>query len=229
MIAFPRLLISGLALLVVTTAAKAGTITGTVHAKGAAEASAGGGGAYSSHKFKFADRINYEQLRDFVVYIDQPMPGAPFAPPATPARVEQRDATFVPHILPILVGTTVAWPNLDEIYHNVFSMSQTKSFDLQLYNSDQPSKSVVFDRPGQVDVFCAIHSKMHCIVLVLENPYFALTDDQDHFVIRNVPAGTYKLHAWHERVPGQTIDVKVPADGEVSVEFALGLGNLPKY
>jgi hypothetical protein len=108
-------------------------------------------------------------------------------------------------------------------------MSQAKSFDLQLYNSDQPSKSVVFDHPGQVDVFCAIHSKMHCIVLVLENPYFCLTDDKDHFVIRNVPAGTYKLHAWHERVPGQTIEVKVPADGEVTVDFALGLGNLPKY
>ncbi|HEY4301115.1 MAG TPA: hypothetical protein VGM73_09595 [Candidatus Didemnitutus sp.] len=208
----------------------AGTITGTVHARGAVEADAGGGdGAYSSHKFKFADRINYEQLRDFVVYIDQPMPGAPFTPPTKPATVEQRDATFVPHILPIMVGTTVSWPNLDEIYHNVFSMSPAKSFDLQLYNSDQPSKSVVFDHPGQVDVFCAIHSKMHCIVLVLENPYFALTDDKDRFVIRNVPAGTYKLHAWHERVPGQTIEVKVPAEGEVAVEFSLGLGNLPKY
>ncbi|HVU17173.1 MAG TPA: carboxypeptidase regulatory-like domain-containing protein [Candidatus Didemnitutus sp.] len=208
----------------------AGTITGTVHARGAVEAdSGGGGGAYSSHKFKFADRINYEQLRDFVVYIDQPMAGAPFTPPAKPAVVEQRDATFYPHILPILVGTTVSWPNFDEIYHNVFSMSSAKSFDLQLYNSDQPSKSVVFDKPGQVDVFCAIHSKMHCIVLVLENPWFALTDDKDRFVIRNVPPGTYKLHAWHERVPGLTREVTVPADGEVAVDFVLGLGNLPKY
>lgn len=207
----------------------AGTIVGTVHARGAVEAESGGGGAYASHKFKFADRINYEQLRDFVVYIDQPMPGAPFPPPTNPAVIEQRDATFFPHVLPILVGTTVSWPNFDEIYHNVFSMSQAKSFDLQLYNSDQPSKSVVFDHAGQVDVFCAIHSKMHCIVVVLENPYFAQTDDKDHFVIRNVPAGTYKLHAWHERVPGATRDVTVPADGEVTVDFVLGLGNLPKY
>jgi hypothetical protein len=118
---------------------------------------------------------------------------------------------------------------MDDIYHNVFSMSQTKSFDLQLYNSDQPAKSVVFDRPGQADVFCAIHSKMHCIVLVLENPYFALADARGRFVIKNIPPGTYKLRAWHERVPGQVKEVIVPAEGEARVDFVLGLGGLPKY
>lgn len=212
-------------------AALAGTIVGTVRAKGAPEAAEAGGGdsSYGSRRYKFVERIDYEQLRDFVVYIDQPMPGAPFTPPATPALVRQKDATFVPHVLPILVGTTVSWPNMDDIYHNVFSMSQTKPFDLQLYNSDQPAKSVVFDKPGQVDVFCAIHTKMHCIVLVLENPYFALADDKGRFVIRNVPAGTYKLRAWQERVPGQVKDVTVPAEGEVQVSFVLGLADLPKY
>ena len=69
---------------------------------------------------------------------------------------------------------------------------------------------------------------MHCIVLVLTNPWFAAADDQGRFTIRNVPAGTYPLHAWHERVPGQTQTITVPADGEVEVNFTLGLGNLPK-
>jgi plastocyanin len=216
--------------LLATALLDGGTITGTVHAKGAPEAAAASGtdGGYGGH-LKFADRLNYDLLRDFVVYVDQPVAGAPFTPPTAPAVIEQKDATFVPHVLPILVGTTVSWPNMDEIYHNVFSMSQAKSFDLQLYNSDQPSKSVVFDHPGQVDVFCAIHTRMHCIVLILENPYFALTDGRNRFVIRNVPAGTYKLRAWHERVPGQVKEVTVPADGEVRVDFELGLGGLPKY
>jgi plastocyanin len=217
-------------LLAATAPLTGGTITGTIRAKGAPEAAADGGdSSYQSRRYKFVEKIDYEQLRDFVIYVDQPIPGATFAPPTAPAIVQQKDASFVPHVLPILVGTTVSWPNMDEIYHNVFSMSQTKSFDLQLYNSDQPAKSVVFDKPGQVDVFCAIHSKMHCIVLVLQNPYFALADDRGRFVIRNVPAGTYKLHAWQERMPGQEREITVPAEGEARVDFVLGLGELPKY
>jgi plastocyanin len=212
------------------TALQAGTITGTVKARGAPEAAeSSGGDAYGSRRYKYVERIDYDQLRDFVVYIDSPVPGGPFAPPAQPAVIEQRDASFGPHILPVLVGTTVSWPNRDEIFHNVFSMSQTKSFDLGLYSADQPAKRIVFDHPGQVDVFCAIHTKMHCIVLVLENPFFSLADAQGRFVIRNVPAGTYKLRAWHERVPGQVKEITVPADGEVHLDFTLGLGELPKY
>jgi plastocyanin len=226
----PAALIALTCLLAATSPLAAGTITGTVHAKGAPDAAKGGSaGNYESRKFKFVERLDYDQLVDFVVYVDQPVAGAPFAPPAAPAVIQQKDATFVPRVLPVLVGTTVSWPNMDEIYHNVFSMSQTKAFDLQLYNSDQPAKSVVFDKPGQVDVFCAIHTKMHCVVLVLENPYFALADDKGRFVIRNVPPGTYKLRAWHERVPGQVKEVTVPAEGDVRVDFVLGLGELPKY
>ena len=82
---------------------------------------------------------------------------------------------------------------------------------------------------GRVDVFCAIHSQMHCIVLVLPNPYFAKADGNRRFVIKDVPAGTYKLKAWHERLPSQVKEVVVPAQGEVRVDFVLGLGQLPKY
>ncbi len=208
----------------------AGTITGTVRAQGT-EAATGNtaGDAYASRRYKFIERLDYDQLRDFVVYIDQPVPGATFTPPAQPAVIRQKDASFVPHVLPVLVGTTVEWPNMDEIYHNVFCMAETKQFDLGLYSSDQPPKRVVFDKPGQADVFCAIHTKMHCIVLVLTNPWFAAVDDKGRFTIRDVPAGTYHLRAWHERVPGQTKEIIVPAEGEVQVDFILGLGGLPKY
>jgi len=211
------------------TPAPAGTITGTVRAQGAEPATGGAGGdAYASRRYKFVERLDYDQLRDFVVYIDQRFPGGTFTPPEQPAVIRQKDASFVPHVLPILAGTTVEWPNMDEIYHNVFCMAETKPFNLGLYSSDQPPRRVVFDKPGQADVFCSIHTKMHCIVLVLTNPWFAVVDDKGRYVIRNVPAGTYPLHAWHERVPGQTREITVPAEGEVSADFILGPGNLPK-
>src|ERR1035437_222605 len=198
----------------------AGTITGTVKARGATVAAdESGSDAYASHRYKFVEKLDYEQFHDFVIYVDQPVAGAPFTPPAQPAVIQQKDATFVPHVLPILVGTTVVWPNLDDIYHNVFSMSQTKSFDLELYNSAQPAKRVTFDQTGQVDVFCAIHTKMRCIVLVLANPYFALADSKGRFTIPGIPAGVYKVRAWHERMPSQWKEITVPAEGEVAVDF----------
>jgi len=230
----PASLRAGICLLLVLsfapTPASAGTITGTVRAQGAEPAAAGGGsGAYASRRYKFVERLDYDQLRDFVVYIDQTFPNAAFTPPKEPAVIRQKDAMFVPHVLPVLLGTTVEWPNVDDIYHNVFCMAETKPFDLGLYNSETPPKRIVFDKPGQADVFCSIHTKMHCIVLVLTNPYFALVDEKGRFTLPNVPAGTYQLRAWHERVPGQTLTVTVPAEGEVAVDFTLGMAALPKY
>lgn len=216
--------------LMLTSVLQGGTITGTVQARGAAAAPGGAAGdAYGSRRYKFVERLDYDQLTDFVVYVDQPTPGATFIPPAKPAVIRQKEASFVPHVLPILVGTTVEWPNLDEIYHNVFCMAETKPFDLGLYNSETPPKRVVFDKPGQADVFCSIHTKMHCIVLVLTNPYFATADSKGRFTIPDVPAGTYQLKAWHERVPSQTKEITVPAEGEVRIDFELGIAGLPKY
>src|SRR5579871_1003470 len=207
-----------------------GTIVGTVRAHGKEEAGEGvAGGAYESRKFKFAEKVDYDDLHDFIMYVDQPLAEKP-VPPSTPLQlVVQKNASFSPHVLPLLVGTKVEWPNRDEIYHNAFSVSEPKPFDLGMYSNKDPVKSLVFDKPGRIDVFCSIHKDMHCIILVLENPYFAATDARNHFQIPNVPAGTYKLRAWHERMPGQVKDVTVPAAGEVQVDFVLGIDGLPKY
>jgi len=205
-----------------------GTIIGTVraHGKEGADQDADGG-KYESRKFKFAEKVDYDDLHDFIVYIDQPV-AEKTAPPAAPMQmVVQKDASFSPHILPLLVGTTVEWPNRDSIYHNAFSFSEPKPFDLGMYK-DQV-KSLTFDKPGRVDVFCSIHKDMHCVILVLENPYFASTDAAGRYKIANIPAGTYKLRAWHERMPGQVREVTVPADGEVHIDFTLGITGLPQY
>jgi hypothetical protein len=119
--------------------------------------------------------------------------------------------------------------NDDQICHNVFSMSYPKQFDLGLYKGNPPEKRVTFDQPGRVDVYCSIHSNMHCVVLVLENPYFASTDANGHYVINDVPPGTYKLKAWHERLPADEQEITVSTNGVVKADFTLAVKNLPKY
>jgi len=212
--------------------ASAGTITGTVRAQGKPGAEADStGGKYDSRKFKFAERVNYDEMHDFIVYIEGPVGPKP-TPPEKPAqvvtsRVLQKGAMFSPHVLPVVVGTTVEWPNNDDIMHNVFSFSDAKTFDLGLYQSPTIER-VTFDKPGKVDVFCSIHSRMNCIVLVLENVYFAATNDRGSYSITNVPPGQYTLKAWHERLPPQTKPIMVPESGELKVDFTLGILNLPK-
>jgi plastocyanin len=212
----------------------AGTIVGTIHAEGKPGTEpAGEDGKYADRKLKHAERIDYAELRDFVVYIEGKVGDLPSAPGPTKVvdtrRISQRGASFEPHVLPIVVGTTVEWPNNDDIYHNVFSMSEARQFDLQLYKGNPPDKKITFDKPGRVDVFCSIHANMHCIVLVLENPCFAVADSRGRFAITNVPPGTYTLKGWHERLPAQSKSITVPETGEVKVDFVLGVNNLPKY
>jgi plastocyanin len=224
----PRVL-TGLLILLAAGGLRAGTITGSVSAHGAPEDSGtDGGGAYQSRRYKFAEKVNYDQLTDFVIYVDEPPPGTAPAEHKSAAITTQKNAAFEPHVLPIAVGTSVKWPNEDEIYHNVFSDSDSKQFNLGLYHQEKVPV-LTFDKVGRVDVFCAIHSQMHCIIMVLPNAFFAKADANHRFVIKDVPAGTYKVRAWHERLPGQVKEVVVPAEGEVRLDFVLGLGELPKY
>jgi plastocyanin len=213
----------------------AGDITGTVHAepKDGTETAGGAAGNYDSRKYKFVQRVDYSTMQDFVVSLEGTV-GTNSAPntnviAVTTTRVAQKAATFSPHVLPVLVGTTVSWPNRDDIYHNVFSDSEAKKFDLGLYKEDPPEKRVTFDKAGRVDVFCSIHENMHCIVLVMPNPYFATTDADGHYSITNVPPGTYKLKAWHERMPADEREIIVPANGAVQADFTLTIKNLPTY
>lgn len=225
-----RLVVPLLVLLCSAPVLPAGTITGTVRAQGADEATGGSeaGGAYASRRYKFADKVDYDRLTDFVIYVDEPLANVTSVGTTPVAITTQRNALFDPHVLPIAVGTTVKWPNEDDIYHNVFSMSDPKIFNLGLYHQERVPL-ITFDKVGRVDVFCAIHSQMHCIILVVPNHFFAKVDAHQTFTIKDVPAGTYKLRAWHERLPSQVQDIVVPAEGEVRADFTLGLTELPKY
>jgi plastocyanin len=150
--------------------------------------------------------------RRSVVYLD-PAPRAAFDTQEAPhARLDQRDESFVPHVLAIVAGTTVDFPNNDRTYHNVFSLSKTRSFDLGRYAAGR-SKAIRFDRPGIVRVFCDIHSHMSAFILVFAHRYFAVTDEEGRYHIDNVPPGSYNVVAWNEVMPLETRRVSMPENG----------------
>jgi len=125
---------------------------------------------------------------------------------------------FEPHVVVVPVGSSVAFPNLDPIFHNVFSVSRTKRFDLGLYKSGA-SKDVQFDQPGLVRVYCNIHSSMIGYVMVVDGPY-ATTDADGGFRIADLPPGSYTLHVWDERAGETTRSITV---GKTTAPLAIQL------
>lgn len=113
-------------------------------------------------------------------------------------RLAQKDRTFVPHLLVVPQGATVDFPNLDPLFHNVFSLYNGKRFDLGLYEAGS-SRSVRFTRPGVSYIFCNIHSEMSAVVITMATPYYDVTDNGGRFSIANVPIGEYRLSVWYER------------------------------
>jgi plastocyanin len=165
--------------------------------------------------------------RRSVVYLD-PAPQPAFdARDAPRARMDQKDETFVPHVLAIVAGTVVDFPNNDETYHNVFSLSKPKPFDLGRYAAGN-SKAIRFDKPGIVRVFCDIHAHMSAFILVFSHRYYAVTDAEGRYRLDNVPPGTYNVVAWNEGTREETRKVVVPeSGGDVELNFTLGRGSAP--
>jgi plastocyanin len=145
--------------------------------------------------------------RDFsgVVVWLEPLHGS--APARTPTRVQmiQKNKRFLPHILPVVAGTTVDFPNNDPIFHNAFSNFDGKVFDIGLY-APGTSRSVRLDRPGIVRVFCNIHPTMSALIAVLPTPYFATSRPDGRYQIPNVPPGEYTLRVVHERATSATLE-----------------------
>jgi plastocyanin len=153
-----------------------------------------------------------------VVYLDGAFP----RPASLPTKeVAQKDLTFIPALLPIRVGTRVEFPNLDDTYHNIFSYSPAKRFDLGRYRAEErPIPTQIFDKPGLVTLRCDIHDHMRGLILVLNTSYFVVTDPDGHFRLGGLPAGRHTLKAWIdsrttrekpvELKNGQTLHVDFP-------------------
>jgi plastocyanin len=151
-------------------------------------------------------------LRTAVVYLESgPARAFEERRPAR-ARMDQRHETFYPHVLAVTSGTLVDFPNNDSTYHNVFSLSKAKRFDLGRYAKGR-SETVRFDQPGIVRVFCDIHSHMSAWVLVFSHPFFATTDADGKYRIDNIPPGTYTVSAWYEGAARETRGIVIPPQG----------------
>lgn len=141
--------------------------------------------------------------------------------PTAPVQMAQKGLAFAPALLAVQVGTKVEFPNQDDTYHNVFSYSPAKRFDLGRYRPDEkPTPAQTFDQPGLVTLRCDIHEHMRALILVLETPYFVTTRPDGRFRLTGLPAGAYTLKAWLnskttlekpvELKSGQTLTVQFP-------------------
>jgi plastocyanin len=179
----------------IRTAAAGGTIEGAVTAGGAA-------------------------LADAVVYIEKAQ--GTFAP-AGPAKMDQHSMTFIPHVLPVLMGTTVKFLNSDPTQHNVFSPDYEK-YNLGTWPQGQ-TKDQVFAKcakpPCAYVQLCRIHPEMEAYVVVLQNPFFAVTDRDGHYKIENVAPGPYSLGVWAAKGKSPAKPVTVDAVKPAKVDFAV--------
>ena len=152
-----------------------------------------------------------------LVYVDQVK--GEFPPPKKNPFMGQKGLVFAPRYLPVLKGSTVDFTNDDSVAHNVFSPPGAATrFNLGLYGVGV-KKTVTFDNLGEVPLLCNVHPEMLGYILVLQNPYFALTDNSGKYEIKNVPPGTYKLKVWHEKLQETFKEVTVQEGKTISVEF----------
>jgi plastocyanin len=156
-----------------------------------------------------------------VIYIEKTQ-GVEFAPPEKHAVVDQKDLTFIPHVLPVLVGTTVDFHNSDDVLHNVFTPDKcAEKFNLGTWPKGE-TRSYTFKEPGCISVMlCNVHPEMEAFILALETPYFAMSDEEGSYVIKNVPPGKYTLNIWHERLKGEALEITVPKEGAVTQNFLI--------
>jgi plastocyanin/predicted secreted protein len=152
-----------------------------------------------------------------VVYLEGVFP----QPASLPTKeIAQKDLTFIPALLPIQVGTKIEFPNLDDAYHNIFSYSPAKRFDLGRYRPDErPIPTQVFDKPGLVTLRCDIHDHMRGLILVLNTPYFVMTDTAGHFRLSGLPAGRYTLKAWIDSRTTRERPVDLKSGQTLHVDF----------
>ncbi len=146
------------------------------------------------------------------------VPGRKFALPRVNPVMDQKNLVYTPHVLPILVGSTVDFPNSDEVRHNVYSTKESATvFNLGTYETGTV-KRVAFDKVGVASLLCNVHAEMSAYIVVSQNPYFAMVDKQaGTFTIRHVPAGSYKLAVFHEKVSAEDAEVTVTAGATAEV------------
>ena len=149
-----------------------------------------------------------------VVYLE----GSKKATPLSKYVIDQREKMFSPHVSVITTGTSVEFPNNDNVFHNVFAYFNAKKFDLGMYPRGK-SKTEKFDKAGVVALFCNVHSEMSAYIVVVDTPYYAIADKKGKFAVKDVPPGTYTMHTWHES--GAVSEQKITVGANTSANIVL--------
>jgi len=170
-------------------------------------------------------RLDGKPVTGLGVVMLRPLSGA--VKKRTPKKrvIEQRGKQFAPHVMAVPTGSTVSFPNFDPIYHNVFSLSKTRPFDLGMYQKGE-LREVTFDKPGLVRLSCNIHSNMSAYLIVVDDPHYAVVEDGT-FAFRSLAPGKYRVQAWSERGGEPTTsEIEIKA-GENQIPIDLSIGEPP--
>src|SRR5438132_6221418 len=152
-----------------------------------------------------------------VVYLEGSFPKSSSLPTK---QIAQKDLAFVPPLLAVEVGTRIEFPNLDDTYHNIFSYSPAKRFDLGRYRQEErPIPSEIFETPGLVTLRCDIHEHMRGLILVLNTPHFVVTEPDGRFRLSGLPSGHYTLKAWINSKTTHEQPVDLKGDRVLHVDF----------
>lgn len=198
-------------------AQSSGTVTGTVTLTAANRAPLGTA-AYGRRGVAPKPASVGPETRKVIVYLADAKPTTP--PAAMRVKVVQRGEQFLPPVTAVTVGSVVEFPNEDPFFHNVFSLSRARSFDLGRYPSGE-SRERSFPRAGIVKVYCDIHSHMSALIMVLEHPWFTIPAENGSFTLPPVPPGQYTLVAWHERIGEQRQRITVTSGETTKAAFTL--------
>jgi plastocyanin len=177
------------------------------------------GAAVRLGKDSDVDPIAYERSR-VVVYLEGSGLASVNSAPAATAQIEQLDRRFQPDLAAVPVGSTVSFPNMDPIFHNIFSLSKARTFDLGSYDKGE-TRTVLFTKPGIVEVYCHLHPNMAATVVVTPNRYFTRPDPSGLYRIENVPPGQYTLVAWHKSAGFFRKPILIEAGRDSAADFLI--------
>lgn len=202
---------------VLTGCASSGTISGTLSAPGPGKSAPPDGESASGH-------VSIGQsVAEAVVYVEKVSPevDSHLPAPREAPRIEHVGQEFRPRVLVVAAGTSVEFPNRDTVFHNVFSVSPSKRFDLGRYGPGK-SRSATFRTPGLVNIYCDLHPKASAAILVVPNKAFARVDSLGRFVLPPLPSGQYVLDVWHPDFPMIRRKVIVTGGKQAEIDVSLG-------